>query len=404
MILVTLGCSKNVIMPNNNIVFSPNNHSGVPDLVLPGDTIEINFYHGLEAITSPYIIAEGDTLRVNIAEEVATNTPFNISEGDILNVDVYEHPELSSSDVLVLPDGHISLPLANRIKASGERVDELDRKLRIIYEQKKIIEPDVTVSIIERRDFSSEMSRSKVLVLPDGYISLPLVNRIEAVGKNIEELEKILTEAYKKKGVHNIHITVAVTETNNNQIASLLPSTSSSTQTNSLVIRVDESGFIDLPYIPLIETMRSFKEIHKDIVKAYEEKFLHGLEVTINLRERQSHFVYVIGEVVSPGSVKFTSPFNPLLAVASAGGFLPTADPSEVRLYRFNNNGGLDYWPINLEERLKKKKPVDIVEAIPQDIIYVPRSGIANANLAIELYIRNMIPVRVGFGLSYPLQ
>lgn len=351
MILISLGCSKNVIAPK--IVFSPNKDSGVSDLVLPGDTIEINFYRGSEAITSPYIIAEGDNLRVDIAEEMATNTPFNISEGNILDVDVYEHPELSSSNVLVLPDGYISLPLANRIKASGKRVDELAKKLRIIYERKKIIDPNVTVSIIEKRDYSSEMSRSRVLVLPDGYISLPLVNRIEAVGKNIEELEKILTETYKKNGVHNIHITVSVTKTNN-QLDSLLPLTSSSTQTRSLVIRVDESGFLDLPYIPLIKTMRSFKEIHKNIVKAYEEKFVYGLEVTINLRERQSHFVYVIGEVVSPGNVTFTSPFNPLLAVASAGGLLSTANPSEVRLYRFNNNGGLDYWPIDLEQRLKK--------------------------------------------------
>lgn len=289
MILISLGCSKNVIAPK--IVFSPNKDSGVSDLVLPGDTIEINFYRGSEAITSPYIIAEGDNLRVDIAEEMATNTPFNISEGNILDVDVYEHPDLSSSNVLVLPDG---------------------------------------------------------------YISLPLVNRIEAVGKNIEELEKILTETYKKNGVHNIHITVSVTKTNN-QLDSLLPLTSSSTQTRSLVIRVDESGFLDLPYIPLIKTMRSFKEIHKDIVKAYEEKFVYGLEVTINLRERQSRFVYVIGEVISPGNVTFTSPFNPLFAVASAGGLLSTANPSEVRLYRFNNNGGLDYWPIDLKQRLKKK-------------------------------------------------
>lgn len=75
----------------------------------------------------PLEMAEPDTV-----SELSTNTKdFIIEVGDVLRIDVYKEPELSMNEVIVRPDGKISIPLISDIQAGGltpmqlkERVEE----------------------------------------------------------------------------------------------------------------------------------------------------------------------------------------------------------------------------------------------------------------------------------------
>jgi polysaccharide export outer membrane protein len=80
--------------------------------------------------------------RSNLAD-----TPgYLIQPNDVLSVFVYKYPELSRDQVLVLPDGRISLPLIQDMKAAGQTStqlkEQLEEKLKV-----NIDLPNVTVSL-----------------------------------------------------------------------------------------------------------------------------------------------------------------------------------------------------------------------------------------------------------------
>ncbi len=61
------------------------------------------------------------------------STPYKINSGDIFNISVYEHPELDQLQIIVTPDGYISVPLVGPVRVGGlsllESTDLLKEKL-----------------------------------------------------------------------------------------------------------------------------------------------------------------------------------------------------------------------------------------------------------------------------------
>jgi polysaccharide export outer membrane protein len=72
---------------------------------------------------------------------------YVVGEGDALHIDVWQEPEVSQN-VVVRPDGKVSLPLVNEIKVSGMTPLEIQglvaEKLRTFVNQ-----PKVTVTVME---------------------------------------------------------------------------------------------------------------------------------------------------------------------------------------------------------------------------------------------------------------
>jgi polysaccharide biosynthesis/export protein len=70
---------------------------------------------------------------------------YKLQPGDVLNVSVWKEPELTG-DLLVRPDGGISLPLAGDVDAAGHTSDEV-RKTIVERLVKYIPNPAVAVSV-----------------------------------------------------------------------------------------------------------------------------------------------------------------------------------------------------------------------------------------------------------------
>ena len=71
---------------------------------------------------------------------------YLIQPNDVLSVFVYKYAELSRGNVLVLPDGRISLPLVQDMKAAGLTSSQLKEKLEEKLRE-NIDAPNVTVSL-----------------------------------------------------------------------------------------------------------------------------------------------------------------------------------------------------------------------------------------------------------------
>ena len=103
-------------------------------ITLPSDGVSAQTKPAAEA-TKPQAAADGP------------GKDFIIGVEDVLSVNVWREPELSLKEVVVRPDGKISLPLVSDILASGLTTVQLQEK---IAEKLKefISSPVVTVSVV----------------------------------------------------------------------------------------------------------------------------------------------------------------------------------------------------------------------------------------------------------------
>jgi protein involved in polysaccharide export with SLBB domain len=121
-------------------------------------------------------------------------------------------------------------------------------------------------------------------------------------------------------------------------------------------------------------------------------------EIAVILRTFSAQRVYVDGEVTKPGVVVLTSPLTALQAIAQGGGFKDTARSDEVILIRRGVENKIISTMINLDKALDGTDLGQDVALIPFDIVYVPRSHIANVNVWVDQYVRKNLPISPGIG------
>jgi protein involved in polysaccharide export with SLBB domain len=132
---------------------------------------------------------------------------------------------------------------------------------------------------------------------------------------------------------------------------------------------------------------------------------LRDPEVVVVVTQVGEKRVYVGGEVGRPGFVTVHEGMTPLQAVLAAGGFKDTAQKDSVLFVARAASGEYHASRVDLEDVVRNGASEN-VRLTGSDVIYVPASRVANANVFIEKYIRNMLPVdsRAGATASYPLQ
>jgi protein involved in polysaccharide export with SLBB domain len=101
--------------------------------------------------------------------------------------------------------------------------------------------------------------------------------------------------------------------------------------------------------------------------------------------------VFVEGMVASPSAHYYVSGLTALQAIALAGGFRDEAMLDNAILIRKEDDQYKGY-RMHLDEVLRGHNPESDVELLPGDIVYVPRSKIADVNLFMKQYITNNIP------------
>lgn len=121
--------------------------------------------------------------------------------------------------------------------------------------------------------------------------------------------------------------------------------------------------------------------------------------VTIFVREFANQNVYVGGEVDDPGLVPLRDGMTSVMAIFQAGGFLATAQRTNVLVLRDVGEGRAEVMRIDLENVLGLGRPDLVLE--PYDVVLVPRSKIARVNLFVAQYIRGVLPFDLSASLNY---
>ena len=95
-------------------------------------------------------------LMAGLAGAATAQSNYIIQPGDTLQVEVLEDPELGRN-VLVLPDGSISFPLAGSVQAGGRTVDGVGRAIAQRLADDFAVEPTVLVSVASLGPESQEL-------------------------------------------------------------------------------------------------------------------------------------------------------------------------------------------------------------------------------------------------------
>jgi protein involved in polysaccharide export with SLBB domain len=124
--------------------------------------------------------------------------------------------------------------------------------------------------------------------------------------------------------------------------------------------------------------------------------------VIVTIRKLGDKTVYVGGEVGRPGLQAYRDGLTPLQAIMTAGGFLATARIDSVIFVRPVGEGPYLARKLDMGRVVNngEREPIDLA---PNDVLFVPRTKIANADLWVRQYIVDLFPfVRyVPYGAFY---
>jgi protein involved in polysaccharide export with SLBB domain len=124
-------------------------------------------------------------------------------------------------------------------------------------------------------------------------------------------------------------------------------------------------------------------------------------EIVVIVRSFGAHKIYVDGEVTKPGLVPLIGFMTVLQAISQAGGMKDTARTSEVVIIRRGENNEPFVSQVNLRKVINGTDMGQDITLKPFDIVYVPRSPIADINIWVDQYIRKNIPIPISTGFGY---
>jgi len=252
-----------------------------------------------------------------------TSTPYKLNVGDEVRVESFTDPDINR-DLILQPDGTITLRLLGQVRATGRTVTQLRDTLEELY-QKYYKIPAITVTplkvntkledlraTIDRRAGSGGQSQA-VRVTPEGTIALPAIGTVQAQGLTLPELQTELNECYRQ--------------------------------------------------------------------------IVEGIQVIPMLVQRAPRYVYVLGEVHTPGRFELTGPTTAIQALSMAGSWRVGANLRQIVVFRRGDDWRLLATMINLEAALLGNQPCPKGEIWldDSDVIIVPKGPILLADDFIDL-------------------
>jgi protein involved in polysaccharide export with SLBB domain len=124
-------------------------------------------------------------------------------------------------------------------------------------------------------------------------------------------------------------------------------------------------------------------ELDRVITAAYAD-IVESPEVTVMVRSFASLTIYVLGEVGKPGLFEMKPNMTVLQALAAAGGPIKGARLNSVIVLRQDETAELKAVRLDLSPTLIKHGVAHDQRLLPQDIVYVPKTFIADVNAFIS--------------------
>ena len=254
---------------------------------------------------------------------------------------------------------------------------------------------------------NSDLNR-QVIVQPDGTITLPLLGQIRAAGHSIPTLRDELEELYKEfYRLPAITVTAVNIDTRLEDLLDTVDARGGNIGGSQLQVTVTPAGRINLPGIGSVYVQGlTLDETRMELDARYEAN-IPGVRVTPDLLQRAQRFVYVLGEVQTPGQFELDGPTTVIQAIAQAGGWQVGANLRQVVVFRRGEDWRLMATMVDLRGALYARRPVpaDEIWLNDSDIVLIPKTPIQMADEVIEqVFTRGVyaaVPVEVMWGQGF---
>jgi len=231
----------------------------------------------------------------------------------------------------------------------------------------------LAISVWDQKDLDQVVS-----VRPDGKISLPLVGEMEAGGSTVADLAARLTTQYSKT-VRGAQVTVSVREIRSRTVFFLggvvRPGPMQLTQELTVLQALSSvGGPIATADLESAFVLRGQKRIPVNLLTILQKG---DTSQNVNLQPGDTvvvpnaDSVYVLGEVKTPGQVKYTKGLTVTTAIAGAGGFTPLASARRVMVVR-GDGAKREVFRVKVNDIMSDPDSKD-VPLKPNDVITVPQ-------------------------------
>jgi polysaccharide biosynthesis/export protein len=142
-------------------------------------------------------------------------------------------------------------------------------------------------------------------------------------------------------------------------------------QTLTRTVIVLSDGKINIPLIGEVKAAdRTLADIKKELEKRLTP-FIPDPVLTLEVKQCNSLFVYVLGRVNTPGRFPVASNINVLQALAIAGGPNPFAKRNDIKIFRAEN-GRTRTIPFHYDDVTGGEQISDNIDLKRGDVIFVP--------------------------------
>lgn len=289
---------------------------------------------------------------------------YYLAPGDVIEIQ-FPYSKENNDTYTIRPDGSATLAMIGPVRIAGKTPEQLQEEISGLYASISYdgSHPDekkeyriATSDVLEIKFANRPELNEKVIVLPDGKISLPLIGSVVAEGKSPEILTKELNDKYRAH-INHVRLVVIVREFTSNKY------------------------YLDgKPVAPL------FKGLEKPLVI---------------VREASPMQFFVGGEVVSPRLFPYTGPVTAMQAIVMAGGPTKFAETRNVAIVRKTLDKQTQIIWRNLTEKELAQATLGDIQLKPYDMVIVPKSTIGRVNEYLDKYIYSIVPFLRNSSLSF---
>ncbi|MEZ6094851.1 MAG: polysaccharide biosynthesis/export family protein [Pirellulaceae bacterium] len=239
------------------------------------------------------------------------------------------------------------------------------------------------------------LNQRDILVGRDGSIMLPLVGRIFAEGKTLEQLSTELNTRYEaEKLIRDPRITVSLVkgDTPLNDLRDAVDARAGQGG-QSRSPKVSPDGTVQLPGIGAVPAVGlTLDELAAEVNARYAMRF-EGISVTPILSQVAPRRAFVLGEVNQEGKITLDGPTTVMQAIAQAGGWQVGGNVRQVIIFRRDENWRLVATKLDLSGALYGRDPFpsDEIWIQDSDIILIPKQPILRMSEAVDLYLRRTV-------------
>jgi polysaccharide export outer membrane protein len=240
---------------------------------------------------------------------------------------------------------------------------------------------------IQVESFTDANINRNLLIQPDGTITLALLGQVHSAGLTVTQLRDSLDKLYKKYyKIPAITVTPLKVNTKLDDLRAVIDRRAG-IGGQSQFVRVTPEGTISLPAIGTVPAQGlTLPELQAELNERYRE-VVEGIQIIPILSERAPRYVFVLGEVNNPGRFELTGPTTAIQALSMAGSWRVGANLRQIVVFRRGDDWRLLATMINLEAALFGNQPCPPGEIWidDSDIVIVPKGKILIADDFIDL-------------------